>query len=377
VLLIFFYTKNLNNAILIKKFCKLIEIEMKKFIFLLSFLFLYSNCFCESDISQVSEIPSETPPSLSVVQEEVSQAEKDFEIAKKMFNPWYGGPLITGSGVTLPKGTINIQPYIFYTVDYAAFDANRKSHSIKNLYITNPQFGFGYGITDRISFGFLASWIHKKQSSQSSNHFSDTQVGFDFGLVRETPYIPAIKFTLKETFPSGRYENFNPNKATVEATGTGAYSTSFAITSSKVLWFWLTHPMNLRLSLNYTFSSNVNVKGFNSYGGGFSTDGKVKVGNDFFISFGYEFSFTQKAVFALDLAYEYQNKSTFKGINGTTALGSIAPVGSLSRDVLSLAPALEYNFNQSLSLVAGAWFSVWGKNTSDFAAGIATIIYSF
>nr|NGX30574.1 hypothetical protein [Candidatus Anoxychlamydiales bacterium] len=73
---------------------------------------------------------------------------------------------------------------------------------------------------------------------------------------------------------------------------------------------------------------------------------------------------------------EYDNRSTFKGINGTI-LGFPAPVGTRSKDVLSLAPAIEYNFSQNLSLISGAWFSVRGRNTANFATGIITLTYTF
>ncbi|NGX34716.1 MAG: hypothetical protein K1060chlam1_01069 [Candidatus Anoxychlamydiales bacterium] len=318
----------------------------------------------------------EPVPSLEVVQEELTQAEKDFEIAKKMFNPWYGGPLITGSGATLPQGLVNVQPYFYYTVNYAAFDENRKSRSIKNINVTNPKLALAVGITDRIDIGILIDWIHQKQSLESSHHFGDIKLAIDIGLVKETPFIPGVKFTLAESFPTGNYQKFDPTKAVVESTGTGSYATTLALTTSKVVWWSLLHPMVFRFSFNYIIPTKVSVSGFNSYGGGFGTNGKVTPGNAFFLSFGYEFSVYQKLVLALDVAYEYANRSTFKGINGTI-LGFPAPVGTRSKDVLSLAPAIEYNFSQNLSLIGGAWFSIWGRNAPDFASGIITLTYTF
>ena len=360
---------------------------MKNIKFLVLFFIISTNaCAFTYQIGQTNNSPatkkesSDTPvqpiPSLEVVQEELTQAEKDFEIAKKMFNPWYGGPLITGSGATLPQGLVNFQPYIYYTVNYAAFDGNRKSRSIKNLTEVNPKLALAVGITDRIDIGILVDWIHQKQSSKSSNHFADTTLALDIGIIKETPFIPGLKLTIAETFPTGHYQKFNPNKAAVESTGSGAYETSFALTSSKVVWWSLLHPMVFRFSVNYTIPTKVSVTGFNSYGGGFGTKGKVTPGNEFFLSFGYEFSVYQKFVLTIDVAYEYDNRSTFKGINGTI-LGFPAPVGTRSKDVLSLAPAIEYNFSENLSLIGGAWFSVRGRNTSDFASGIITLTYTF
>ncbi|NGX49735.1 MAG: hypothetical protein K940chlam5_01339 [Candidatus Anoxychlamydiales bacterium] len=363
---------------------------MKNIKFLALFLIISTNAFAltyqigqtnSSSATQPTKLPAKTDqqapvPSLEVVQEELSQAEKDFAIAKKMFNPWYGGPLITGSGATLPQGLINVQPYIYYVVNYAAYDGNRKSRSIKNITEINPKLNLAVGITDRIDIGILINWLHVKRGLESTNHLADTTIGLDIGIIKETPFIPGLKFSIAETFPTGKYEKFNPNKAAIESSGSGAYETSFALTTSKVVWWSLLHPMVFRFSVNYTIPTKVSVSGFNSYGGGFGTKGTVSPGNEFFLSFGYEFSVYQKFVLTIDVAYEYENRSTFKGTNGTI-LGFPAPIGTRSKDVLSLAPAIEYNFSENLSLISGAWFSVRGRNIANFATGIVTLTYTF
>ena len=365
---------------------------MKNIKFLALFLIISTNAFAITyQIGQTNNSPStqksptkqpaktdeqEPVPSLAVVQEELSQAEKDFAIAKKMFNPWYGGPLITGSGATLPQGLVNVQPYLYYTVNYAAFDENRKSISIKNITEINPKLNLAVGITDRIDIGILIDWLHLKRGLESSNHVADTTIGLDIGIIKETPFIPGLKFSISESFPTGKYEKFDPLKAAFESSGSGSYETSFALTTSKVVWWSLLHPMVFRFSVNYTIPTKVNVSGFNSYGGGFGTKGTVTPGNAFFLSFGYEFSVYQKLVLALDIAYEYDHSSSFKGTNGTI-LGFPAPVGGRSKDVLSLAPAIEYNFSENLSLISGAWFSVRGRNTANFATGIVSLTYTF
>ena len=94
-------------------------------------------------------------------------------------------------------------------------------------------------------------------------------------------------------------------------------------------------------------------------------------------NFAYELSITQKIVLALDLIYEYYDKKTFKGINGTNLDGTPATVGGLCSDKLSLAPAIEYNFTEDISLVSGLWFTVLGKNKLDFMAGIINLNIGF
>ncbi len=342
---------------------------MQKTKVLLIFIFItrFAECYQKEN---------KTIPSLQIIQAELSQAEKDFQIAKKMFNPWYGGPLLTGSGATLPKGLFNIQPYIFVIVDYATFDNSRHSHSINNLIKINPKLAFAVGITDRIDAGVVVEWIHQRQSGKSADHFGDTSLTIDLGIIKETQHLPALKVFINESFPTGKYEKLKADKVAVDSSGSGSFETTFGLTISKVIWWWLTHPMTMRFAYSYTIPTRVNVKDFNSYGGGIGTNGKVNPGNKFSLGFGYEFSIVQKIVFALDISYEYTNKSTFKGIAKTNN-GKVATVGTPSSDILSLAPAIEYNFSQNLSLISGAWFSVWGRNTNNFAGGIATITYTF
>ena len=61
-------------------------------------------------------------------------------------------------------------------------------------------------------------------------------------------------------------------------TGAGSYNTNLSFNISKVLWWVTLHPMNFRVSLNYSLPALVGVKGFNAYGGGTGTDGRVHPG---------------------------------------------------------------------------------------------------
>ncbi|MFA6119178.1 MAG: hypothetical protein WCT85_01335 [Parachlamydiales bacterium] len=311
------------------------------------------------------------------IETELSQAEKDFQIAKKMFNPWYGGPLLTGSGNVLPPGYVNINPVLQITDNFAAYNASRHAKSIPDFISINPSIAFGVGIVNRLDTTLSLQGYYQSQSDEKSGNIGDTSLKFGLAILKEEPYVPALKVSVKEIFPTGKYKNLKPEKANVEGTGGGSYKTELGLGMSKVVWWWITHPMQFRLSLNYGFPAKVGVKNFNSYGGGFNTRGHVSPGNYFTGSFGYEFSFTQKFAFAVDLAYEYHNKTTFSGFNGTSIDGDIASIGGPSNDFLSLAPAFEYNFTPDIALIIGAWFSVWGRNSLDFGAGLINFSYGF
>jgi len=80
----------------------------------------------------------DTPPPPQVVEEQLRDAEAEFAVAKKMFNPWYAGPLLTPSAHILTPGLVNIQPYLFYINNYAKFDEHGHSHKISNIHTINP-----------------------------------------------------------------------------------------------------------------------------------------------------------------------------------------------------------------------------------------------
>jgi hypothetical protein len=303
------------------------------------------------------------------IEQELEQAQHDFEIAEKMFKPWYTGPLITGSARNVPPGMVNLQPYLYSTVNYAQF--NKHSHSVNtpNTYILNPLMLIQTGIISWLDVSVIPQAFFRWKKGHFGDNFADLPLQFGFQIQRETPYLPNIRFLLGELFPTGKYQHLKPRKLGIDATGQGAFSTIIGLNISKIFWWLKLHPLAARLATNYIVPDHrVHVHNFNSFGGGFHTDGKVKVGNTFNADLGLEFSLTQHWVLATDVAYTYSNKSTFHGKSGKTALGAPAANGAPSSSQLSLSPAIEYNVTSNAGFIGGVWFSVAGRNSSNFAS---------
>jgi hypothetical protein len=319
----------------------------------------------------------ENPPPPEVVEKQLEDAEREFKIAKEMFNPWYAGPLLTPSAHILPPGNVNIQPYLFWTNNYGKFSESGKSHKIPNIHTLNPQLPGIIGVLPWMHLTFNAQYVWNKQRGEIGKNWGDTSVGLSFGLLHEGPYNPALLLAVKESFPSGSYQRLDPDKGGIDATGAGSFETTFSFNISKIVWWVSLHPMNFRLSLNYTIPALVKVHGFNAYGGGFGTDGKVRPGSFFQGDFGYEYSFTQRWVAALDIVYTYSLRTKFSGHSGVDATGAPAVVGGPFNDQLSLAPALEYNPNPNMSFLGGVWFTAWGRNSLNFVSGVISYEYTF
>lgn len=319
--------------------------------------------------------PEQNLPPLSLVDQQLAKAQRDFEIAKKLFNPYYAGPLLTPSAHNVPPGHFNIQPYIFFTNTFAQFNENRRSVNITDIWQLKGSFIAQTGLLNWLDFTTTINGEQNWQGNQTSGNLGDTEVELGIQLMREEPYRPALRITVAENLPTGKYHKLNPNKSGIQATGTGSYETSISLNLTKVIWWAFTHPFAIRASFNYTVPTPVHVQGFNAYGGGFGTRGKVRPGNSLTVDTSIELSFTQHLVFALDFVYSYQNHSTFSGYKGKTKTGAIATVGAPSNDNFSCAPAIEYNPTESLGFLAGFWFTITGRNSSDFVAGILTFTY--
>jgi hypothetical protein len=361
------------------------EVPMKFFPFLITLVVTLPSLAVGQEGSQAK--PDETPlvnqeqPRIKTpeeIQRELDEDEKLFKHAKEMFDPWYAGPLLTGSASMMPPGSFNIQPYVFVTDNYAAWDHERKTVHTPHRVVLNPSInGLQFGLTNWMDMTVTTQAFMQWQDHKRGTGWGDSSVGVGFPLLRQDLYKPGIKLVITETIPTGRYQKLNPAKLGLDSTGAGSYQTSIGLRVAKIFFWSYKHPLSLRWSYSYIIPSSVHVKGFNSYGGGYGTSGRVHPGNYQQANFAFEYSFTQRWVFANDFVYVWSNKTTFHGKRGMNADGTPAIVGSGSSDQLSLAPAIEYNPNANLSFLGGVWFDVYGRNTSKFISGIVSVEYTF
>lgn len=326
--------------------------------------------------AQQNPEPIKTPQEIQL---ELEEDEKLYNKALDMFNPWYTGPLLTPSANMMPPGYGNVQPYLFIIDSYASFDSERVSRSNKSSEITlNPSLSMQFGITTTMDISLAVQGFGNWQYEESGGGYGDMGITVGWPITRQGLYLPAIKFTLSQSFPTGRYQHLSTNGYGLSGTGAGAWSTRFGLAITKLLFWNTQHPLNTRLFVGYTVSTPVTVHGFNSYGGGYGTKGRVHPGGSFEIDLGLEVALTQNWVLANDLVYTFQNATHFSGNPGTaTPGGAVASVGGPYSDNLSLAPAIEYNFSPNLGLLFGTQFSVYGRSSSNFASAIMSVTWTF
>jgi hypothetical protein len=312
------------------------------------------------------------------IQLELDKARAQYEHALKLFNPWYTGPLITPPSSMVPPGYAVWVPYIFFTDTYASYDAHRHVVDRPNLFTVKAQpvilqAGVTPSIDAELILGAVANWSKGK----SGGGFSDVVANVGFLINKQSLYVPQFKLTVAQSFPTGKYQHLSSDGLALDASGAGAWQTTFTFSAGKVLFWNTLHPLNTRLAVSATLSTPVHVGSFNTYGGGFKTDGTVHPGNAYSTDLGLELSITQPWVVALDIVYNWADKTAFHGKTGFNADGTPASVGVGYNDQLSLAPAVEYNLNKNLGVIAGLWFTVYGRNAADFISGVFVCCWYF
>lgn len=312
------------------------------------------------------------------------------------FIPWFTGPLLTTSGHVIPEGYINIEPYVFAIDSNGQYDGHWHATSVPSFWTINPYVQIQMGIAPRLDFEIAPQVLWNETQGHSAFNIGDLPVGFGIQLLEDTDedWWPGIKLTLGEQFPTGKCNHLNPRKLGTDATGTGAFTTGVQLSFGKMYHVRKKQYFNARFSAGYFYPSRVHVKGFNTYGGGYGTNGYVYPGWSLNTSLGFEYSLTRNWVLALDIQNLYTNKTRFKGAPGSqqtveTSIQNPAAgfpgvagsgdtaLGAPSADQVSLAPAIEYNFNENFGIIAGCWFTVAGRNNSRFVSGVIALNWFF
>lgn len=294
-------------------------------------------------------------------------------------NPWLTGPLITPSSVVVPVGHANIEPYLYVIAITGSYD---KDWDVvkreKTLWETSFQPTVQIGLTSWMDCQFTPVLFYNYTDHKANWEFGDFPFQFDFQLYTPPPtdlWRPYVKLTLGEVFPTGKYRNLNPKKMGTDGIGGGSFQTYGAIVLGKLFHLWDVHFMTARLNLEYVIPSPTRIKGFSVYGGGYGADARFYPGKILEIDFGVEVTLAKTWALACDLVGTWVGRSRFTGNPGTIGDGIPAPLGAGSSAQLSLAPAIEYNWNANLGMIAGGWFTFLGRNSGRFWSSVIAVNY--
>lgn len=295
------------------------------------------------------------------------------------YKPIYAGTLLNFYSQNAAPGRLVFEPLFFVTHFYGAYDSNWKKQNQKNVNEVELILSLETGITDFIDFNLIVGGFYTHIDGFSSWRYEDTWALFGFQIssdIKDT-WIPDFRIVVGQTYPTGKFEKLNPEKNLSDASGSGSVTTYLIAVWQKIFYTFPKHPFNINLNIWTLFPNELSVRGFNVYGGGFETKGRVNPGMEYVASLGVEVTLDKHWEIGTNVFYLHTNSASFKGDRGVTLDGLPAKVGLPSSEQLSLAPSLEYNFNQNMSMAGGAWFTVAGRNSEAFVSAILEYFYYF
>lgn len=286
--------------------------------------------------------------------------------------PWFTGPLLTPSARVMPKGHINLEPYLFWTVTTGLYDDDWKPHSVPTFNEINVQLLFKYGIAEKIDLTLLPQSFLSFSRGKTGSSFGDLPVGLSYQLYEGKPedWLTFVRFSITEVFPTGRYQNLDPDRFLTEVGGQGSFITVAALTFSKLIDLCNNKFLGVRWNFSALYLSPTPIRGFSIFGGDQETRGTIHHGATYLFFAGAEYTVTREFSLACDFFARYVQKKTFKGFTNT-------PIFRPELIQFSLAPAIEYNWSDSMGIIIGAWFTVAGRNATRFISGVAAFNYVY
>lgn len=287
--------------------------------------------------------------------------------------PWLTGTLLTPAENTVPYQRWNIQPYFTFNAQYGQYDPKWDVHELlNNQYAIQSTTYIEYGIAPRLDLQVIPQFAWQATAGASDWVLGDVGLILDLQLLysKKGHYWPNLKLLLAAEIPLGRYERLNPQKRGMDIGGGGSFDPTVGLAAGEVFQLSPIHFIRVRTFTGYTVPNSVTVHGLNVYGGGEGTSGVVYPGAQLIGILGVEYTMTINWVLACDLAYVHQNKQHFKG-------KTLYPMQAPSSEQFSLAPALEYNWNDSIGLISGVWFSAAGRNSAAFAEWMTSMNFYF
>lgn len=293
---------------------------------------------------------------------------------KPWTDPWFTGPLIAPGPVVNPPKEVTWQPYYIVTCNFGTFNNSWRGKKTPNFWIIQPLLDLIYGIGHSMDIEVVPAFSYQISQGSTALRMNDTPLYLGMQALRQKQgsWVPDLRIRLQTTFPFGQYDKGNPRKHGTDLSGFGSYQMGINFNFQKTFLMSPEHYFSLRWAVeSILYPTPMHVKGINAYGGTPLTSGKVYPGrtNTFYLSG--EYTITHNWVFAFDTQYIYKTHDRFTGKTGGE------PVGIPSSHQLSFAPAIEYNYSVNFGLIGGLFFTIAGKNATQFASGMISAVITY
>ncbi|MFL6602421.1 MAG: transporter [Steroidobacteraceae bacterium] len=293
---------------------------------------------------------------------------------------WWTGPLLAASAGSLARGHFLIEPYVFDVIPRGHYDNDGQRHGDPHANNFGSQSYVLYGLTDRVGIGLIPRFgFNDPGAGRSSSKvgIGDLTLQGQYGLTRfaEGSWIPSTSFVFQETLPLGKYDGLGERPA--DGFGAGVYSTTLSLYSQYFFWMPNGRILRTRLDISYSLSGSARVRDVSVYGTAAGFSGRARPGNSAIFNAAWEYSVTRNWVLALDVVYEHDSNTHVSGLDLKISGAGLPPatveLNSGPGHTWSLAPAIEYNFNSRVGLIAGAKLTVAGRNAPAVLIPVAAI----
>jgi hypothetical protein len=290
------------------------------------------------------------------------------------------GSLLSPPPTAIPYGHFIIRNFFFFDDHRGTYQHNWESSSRKDSYHSlQYQLQSYFGLNSFFDISFSPRFYLTHKGRYAYCNIGDLIVGMDFQLLedKQLSFFPGIKFAVREVFPLGQYQLFDVKRMNMEKTGSGCFATQLALFFYKGYLLSPNWFLNTTIEVQYQINSPINVKGFHSYGGGFGSQGKLLVGNEWQSLLNVQFIYCKAIIISLDALYEHHDGSPFYGNRGLNFFGKHCKRHHPSSERVSLAPSFAYQFPSNVGIMIGSWLSLCGRNTEEFRQYIANVFYTY
>jgi hypothetical protein len=318
---------------------------------------------------------------------------------------WYTNPLIALSGETLDVGSGTFELYNYYSETRSIYTQDWTQMSSPRLNSTQISPQLTYGLAKGVDVELITLYERNLYQRRSFSQLGDSTVILGLQALKQDENkkfsAPSLRVTIQEVFPTGAYDLLKPANLGTDATGTGSYQTVIGFNFEYKADLIKEHELKAHFCVLYSFLGDLRLRKSNIYGGTRLTEGRIHPGDAVSIDLAGELTLTQHWVGVMEAYFLYQQPSKFYGfaeralndhksnsreerirsrlqrlIPSRNNLGSFE-VGHGSIDLVTLAPAIEYNFSKNFGIIAGAWFTTAGKNTPEFISSIVALNFAW
>jgi hypothetical protein len=287
---------------------------------------------------------------------------------------WFTGSLEAPSPALPKAGLFAFEPYVIYQGNSGEYGSNGDHHSVPNdTSLIDSVEVLKYGITDRLSVEALPSFAHVWNDQSNFTGLGDLPVELEYRFNDEDNKtgFPSITGSLGMTFPTGDYNHLSNS---LDGLGSGAYTLKEGILAQSLFDSWGHHPMRFRFYAEaFEPVANVPLGDISSYGTSEGFRGNAMPGFSSVLGIGAGYGLDQRWVLAFDVVQNFANGAQVRGTVGGASANANLPSSAST----AIAPAVEYNWSDSIGVIAGVEFTVAGRNTASYVSPQIALAMSF